>query len=65
MLVKKEFRRRGIARGLVHHLVENLPGALKKIEIINVENSDKGMIEFLKNAGFEFIIGQYEMAYDF
>jgi len=64
LIVRKEQRRRGIGRTLVRHLVNNLPGDLAEIELINVDNRDQGMVKFLQSTGFEFIIGQYEMPYD-
>lgn len=63
LVVRREFRLRGIGRALLRHLVQNLPEDLPEIKLINVDNSDRGMIQFLQRSGFEFIIGQYEMTY--
>lgn len=65
LVIKKEYRRRGIGNRLVRYLCANLSPDLEEVKMINVERSDKGMIKFLEDTGFEFTIGQYEMEYSF
>jgi ribosomal protein S18 acetylase RimI-like enzyme len=63
MAVHKEHRRKKIGTMLLAHLKEQI-GASSSPEIINIEHSDTGMLEFLKAIGSEFVINQFEMKLD-
>jgi len=68
ILVKEDYRKQGIGRSLVNHMLgvfnEKYP-ALSKVKLNNVDHSDRAMLKFLEETGFDFVIGQYEMDYDF
>ncbi|WP_312651643.1 GNAT family N-acetyltransferase [Aminipila sp.] len=57
--VNRDYRGRGIAGSILTKLLENT--ASENISVINVEAESKSVEKFLKKAGFEFEVGQYEM----
>lgn len=59
--VKKEERMKGIGYNLINYLVKQIRNKIDFLNLINVESSDKAMIKFLKNSGFELYGKQYEM----
>ena len=64
LVVRKEYRRRGVATRLLSRLVEDMPREAFPIEIVNVNRGDAGMIKYLKRCGFRVIARQYEMAFN-
>lgn len=61
LIVKKEYRRKGIATALLNNLLDQLPEDIERFYFHNIESSQTGSKEFLKGCGFKEIIGQYEM----
>lgn len=61
LLVRREYRRKGIAGGLLQHFIRSLPSDVSFVKLINVDHGDEAMRAFLEKAGFEFQISQYEM----
>ncbi len=61
LLVRKEFRRRGIATALLSHFVEDYDREYAQINMVNVDHSDTAMLAFLKKAGFKLYTSQFEM----
>ncbi|MFC1936033.1 GNAT family N-acetyltransferase [Chloroflexota bacterium] len=64
LAVQKSYRRQKIGTTLLAHLKDQISGQVPTTKIINVEHTDKQMIEFLKTVGFEFFLNQYEMKLD-
>ena len=65
MAVHKEFRRRRIGTALLADLISRIGKNQISVEIINVDHSDNGMLEFLKSLNSEFVVNQFEMMLDF
>jgi len=61
LLVKRGFRRKGIATALLRHQVEKMRSGISSVKLINVEHTDAGMIAFLKRIGFARYVNQFEM----
>lgn len=61
LVVKKEFRRRGIAMRLVAELAGQLQNCRQNVKLVNVDRSDAAMLSFLVHAGFDRYAAQYEM----
>lgn len=61
--VDPNYRRKGIATALLEYIVDSLPVFVREIKVLNVQDDDKGMNNFLLNSGFEHVVGQYEMEY--
>jgi len=61
IVVKKPYRRYGVATTLVQHLVNHLQTKVAATRILNIQHTDAGMIAFLNSVGFKLILGQYEM----
>ena len=57
-------RQQGIGTALLAGLKEEIGEKVAVTRMINVDHGDTGMIHFLKNVGFEFILNQYEMKLD-
>lgn len=62
LLVKKEFRRKGVASGLMASLMGSLEGT-NRVKINNIDRSDKATLAFLEKAGAYHVIDQFEMEY--
>ena len=62
LVVHREFRRKGIGSRLLGHLLAHLPAGVGKIKLCNVQKDDQAMIAFLRKAGFESYVQQFEMA---
>ncbi len=64
LAVKKDYRRKGVAKSLLVHFVRQLKRGQKMVKLLNVDHSDAGMLAFLEGAGFKRYISQYEMERD-
>lgn len=64
LVIKRNYRLKGIAVQLVTHCVPNLPKTVKTIKALNIESTAVDMINLFKQLGFEETSGQYEMAMD-
>lgn len=56
--IKKEYRRKGLARQLFNHIASNFGN---EMAIINIDDNSKETASFLKSLGFEKYIVQHEM----
>jgi ribosomal protein S18 acetylase RimI-like enzyme len=61
LAVNKEYRRRRIASHLLGYLKNSIGEQVQKVRLINVQHTDKGMIQFLNRVGFKYTFDQYEM----
>jgi ribosomal protein S18 acetylase RimI-like enzyme len=61
LAVKKEHRRKRIASHLLAYLINSIGEEVQKVRLVNVDHNDQGMIQFLKEVGFEYTFDQYEM----
>jgi ribosomal protein S18 acetylase RimI-like enzyme len=61
LAVKQAFRRKKIASHLLRYLIDSIREDVQKVQLINVQNSDQGMIQFLRKVGFDYTFDQYEM----
>jgi ribosomal protein S18 acetylase RimI-like enzyme len=61
LVVKKPFRRRGVATGLLGFLAGRLCGVVPVVKLVNVDHSDGAMTAFARKAGFARNVSQYEM----
>ncbi len=64
LAVERSFRGKGIGTALLRHLLNS--GYIKdnKVKLLNVEQSDSLMLEYLQHRGFEMYTSQYEMEYE-
>jgi ribosomal protein S18 acetylase RimI-like enzyme len=63
ILVRREYRRKRIATGLLSHFIHNLSPHISLVKLVNADHSDEGLRAFLDKTGFEFEINQFEMEY--
>lgn len=63
LVVKKGFRRKGVASSLLRNLMESLPGDTDKVKINNIDRTDKATLALLERAGANHVIDQFEMEY--
>ena len=61
LVVKRDWRRKGVASHLLAHLLSVLPDGISMVKLQNVDHSDTVMRKFLEKAGFELVFKQYEM----
>jgi ribosomal protein S18 acetylase RimI-like enzyme len=61
LVVKRDYRRKGVASHLLAHAFKYLPPRNTRVKLLNVEHSDTKMIKFLQKAGFQPFVQQYEM----
>jgi len=61
LLVRRKYRRNGIAARLLSSFIRKLPRGSSPIRLINVDHGDEGMRAFLARTGFESFVNQYEM----
>lgn len=61
--VNPSLRRHGIGTALVKHLIAHVEGERASIRLVNVDDSDEGMINFLRKIGFELFTTQFEMGF--
>lgn len=61
LVVKKEYRRQGIASALLAYFLKLLDRDITTIKLNNVDHSDSGMLSFLDKMGFTEYTRQYEM----
>jgi len=61
VLARPEWRRRGVASRLVAELVR-ITSDRDSWKLNNVQHSDTATLALLKNRGFRFVLGQFEMA---
>jgi ribosomal protein S18 acetylase RimI-like enzyme len=64
LVVKPEYRRRGLATALLEHLVQQLEPGWPHVKLTNVLSTDKATSRCLANYGFTIFTRQYEMALD-
>jgi ribosomal protein S18 acetylase RimI-like enzyme len=62
LAVDRAYRRKGIASSILSYLADN--SLSDKLAILNVDDSDTAMKEFLTASGFENYVNQYEMILD-
>lgn len=63
LVVKKAYRRKGIAGRLMAHFIDGFTYDQSKVKLVNVEGSDTGMIKFLEGIGFKVYTRQFEMEF--
>lgn len=63
LAVDPAYRRKGVATALLEYLIESLPLFVREVKLMNVQDDDLAMQEFLKVTGFELLTGQYEMIF--
>ncbi len=63
LVVRPEYRRRGIATHLLQALPEHLPAGTDIVRLINVDHGDAGMLELARRCGFSELVNQYEMEF--
>jgi ribosomal protein S18 acetylase RimI-like enzyme len=63
LVVKKDFRRKGVASSLLSSLMESLPGDTDRVKINNIDRSDAALLAFVKQSGASHVIDQFEMEY--
>jgi ribosomal protein S18 acetylase RimI-like enzyme len=61
LVVDRDYRRRGVAAGLLRELVTRWRPDQNTIRLNNVDHSDSAMIGLLQKAGFQLFASQYEM----
>lgn len=61
LMVKRDFRRKGVATHLLDYFLEHLPHENTEVKLLNVNHADIKMRKFLDKTGFELYIQQYEM----
>ena len=61
LVVKRNFRKRGVATRLLAHSFKRLPSEIRRVELLNVDHADSGMRKFLDKIGFQLCGQQYEM----
>jgi ribosomal protein S18 acetylase RimI-like enzyme len=61
IVVRKDYRRKGIANCLLAHFVQNLAQNTPFVKLINADHADLGLRAFLEKTGFCFDINQFEM----
>lgn len=61
VVVKKDFRRKGVASRLMAKALRNVSPKNTRVKLLNVDHSDTGMIKFLEKGGFQLFVRQYEM----
>jgi ribosomal protein S18 acetylase RimI-like enzyme len=64
VVVKRDQRRKGIARCLMSHFLQNLDPERTLVRLNNVDRSDRAMSNLLGNLGFELTVSQFEMECD-
>ena len=62
LVVRRDFRRKGVATQLLAHFLKYFPSEKTKVTLLNVDHSDTKMKKFLYKTGFELFGQQYEMA---
>jgi len=62
--VKHSYRRQGVGTSLLKHLVQQLDHKPASVKLLNVEHTDRSMIRFLNEVGFELYTRQFEMEFD-
>lgn len=63
LIIKPQFRRKGMASSMITHLLEELSGKVKTVKILNIPAENTGTISFIRKSGFELLTSQYEMYY--
>jgi ribosomal protein S18 acetylase RimI-like enzyme len=61
LVVKREYRRRGVATALLVHFAHERPGDRTVVKFVNVDHSDRATLALLEKTGFELHVRQYEM----
>lgn len=64
VLVKPEFRGRGVASQLLSELKSDLSPEQNIIKALNIQSDDEATISLLQKAGFTIMTRQYEMYYE-
>lgn len=63
LLVDPKYRHMGVGSALLNELKNLLNGHADMIKFLNIQSDDDDLTTFLKQSGFEYLIGQYEMKY--
>ena len=63
LVVKKGFRRRGVASMMLKKLMDSLPEETDTVKINNIDRSDKATLALLEHVGAKHVIDQFEMEY--
>ncbi|MEJ2759214.1 MAG: GNAT family N-acetyltransferase, partial [Anaerolineales bacterium] len=61
LAVDPAVRRQKVGTALLAALQAQLGEKYHTIKVVNADHSDNGMLRFLEQAGFEFLLNQYEM----
>jgi ribosomal protein S18 acetylase RimI-like enzyme len=61
LVVRKDYRRRGIARQLLAHFLRQLDPEIGSVKLTNVDHTDAATRALLQNHGFRLFTRQYEM----
>jgi ribosomal protein S18 acetylase RimI-like enzyme len=64
LVVKREYRRRGVATALLAHFARKRPEGIDAVKLINIDHSDTATLALLANVGVEPIVQQFEMELD-
>ena len=65
LVVKKAYRRKGIATRLIAHFINSFTYDQSNVKLVNVDRSDSGMLKFLEGIGFKVYTRQFEMEFVF
>ena len=61
LVVRREYRRKGIGGLLLTHFLKQLDSTIGSVKLVNVDHSDDVMTAFLHRCGFRLYTSQYEM----
>ncbi len=61
IIVRREYRGRGVGNRLMQELLRRLPASHERIRALNCPRDDKGLIGFFERLGFVEFASQYEM----
>jgi len=64
LAVDRPYRRKGVASALLSALKKRAGDRVPMVKMIGVDHADSGMLQFLKQAGFEVYTALYEMRLD-
>lgn len=64
LVVDPAYRNKGVASALLEYLISNISPEIEKIHLINVQEDDIGMKNFLIKSGFKEYTRQFEMQYE-
>jgi ribosomal protein S18 acetylase RimI-like enzyme len=64
LVVKREHRRRGVAKALLAHFAKNPPEGVDAVKLVNIDHSDTATLALLAAVGVEPVVQQFEMEMD-